>query len=250
MGSSNAPLEMTLLEHLAELRRRLLVSLAAAAAAAIVCYIFYEQLFAIFYRPYEVLQGQAEVSGKALFINSIFEGFVVKVKLSVVAGIIISVPVHLYNLVRFVFPALTRRERRVVGAAMGASMALVAFSFYYGYFFMLPIGVRFLTASGFIPEKVGLLLSYGKNLFYVLQLLLLTMLVFQLPVLLEVLMIVNVLKRRAVWKASRYIVFAIFVIAAVFTPPDFVSQLCMAVPLILLFFLILLVARLCHFGEG
>ncbi len=246
---NDPPLEMTLLEHLAELRGRILVSAAAIVAASIACYIFYEQLFAIFYRPYGLLPGAGGPEGKTLFINSIFEGFLVRVKLSVVAGIIVSFPVHLYNLVRFVFPGLTARERRIIGWALAASLLLVAGSFYYGYFFMLPIGVRFLTTSGFIPAKVGLLLNYGKNLFYVLQLLLLTMLVFQLPVLLEVLLIVKVLKRRALWKASRYIVFAIFIIAAVFTPPDFVSQLCMAVPLIGLFYLTLMVARLAHFGE-
>ena len=127
---------------------------------------------------------------------------------------------------------------------------LVVAIFYYGYYYMVPISVRFLTGAGFVPDKVGILLNYGKNIFYVFQLLMLTMIVMQLPVVVEVLMILNVIKRRSLLKSSRYIIFAIFIIAAVFTPPDFISQLCVAIPLIALFFLTLLIARICHFGEG
>ncbi len=247
MSKANPSREMTLLEHLSELRNRFLVSAVAILVAAAICYGFYDRLFEIFFRPYGMLKNSI---GNTLFINSIFEGFVVKVKLSFFAGIILSFPVHLFNIVRFIFPGLLKRERRIVALSLLASLILVVASFYYGYYYMVPISVRFLTGAGFIPDKVGILLNYGKNIFYVFQLLMLVMLVMQLPVVVEVLMILNVIKRRSLLKASRYIVFAIFIIAAVFTPPDFISQLCVAIPLIALFFLTLLIARICHFGEG
>jgi sec-independent protein translocase protein TatC len=241
------PAEMTVLEHLHELRNRIFLSLLAITVASMVCYIFYTQLFTLLYHPFKGLE---KMYGTTLYITSIFEGFTVKVKLSVIAGIVLSVPVHLYNLIAYIFPALLARERKIVGWGLAASFVLVLFSFYYGYSFLIPVGVSFLSRQNFVPQKVGMLLSYAKNMNYIWQLLLLTMMMFQLPILLEVLMIVKVLKRRSVLKATRFIILIIFVLAAIVTPPDFVSQLLVAVPMTVLFFLTIVIAKLFKFGEG
>lgn len=247
MLAGNPTAEMTLLEHLQELRRRIIVSAAAVLLASVACYLLFEPIFGLLYRPFAPLE---KAPGATLFINSIFEGFLVKVKLAATAGVILSFPVHLYNLVRFVFPGLLAAERRVVGWSLLASFLLVLASLYYGYFYIIPISIRFLTSAGFLPAPVGILLNYGKNIFYVLQFLLLTLLLFQVPIVVEILLVLNVLRRKSLLRASRTIIFAIFVVAAVFTPPDFISQLAVAVPLIGLFFLTILVAWIFRFGEG
>lgn len=247
MTTSTLPTEPTVVDHLRELRNRVIVSAAAVLVAAVVCFVLYDWIFSFFFQPFSELE---ETFGNTLFINSIFEGFAVKLRLSIISGAVLSFPVHIYNLLRFVLPGLLKRERRIVGFTLCASFLLVLFSFYYGYFYIVPISVRFLTGMGFIPSRVGILLNYSTNIFYVLQFLLLTLLLFQVPIVLEILMIMNVIKRRALLKASRYVVLCIFMVAAVFTPPDFISQLAVALPLIVLFFVTILIARIFRFGEG
>lgn len=239
--------EVPVVEHLRELRFRMISSTAAILVGAVIAFVLYDTVFAFFVAPFRTIE---QVLDSTLYIHSVFEGFTVKIRLSVVAGVILSFPVHLYNLVRFVFPGLVPRERRIVDITLVASSILALLAFYYGYFHMIPLSVRFLTGLGFIPDEVGLLLGYGQNVFYVLQILLLLLLLVQVPVVLEILMVLNVVKRKALLRGWRYVVMAIFPLSAIFTPPDFVSQLTVAVPLIGLFFLTLLIAKIFGFGEG
>ncbi len=269
---------MTFLEHAAELRRRLITSLVAVIACAVVCYVFYEQVLVVLLRPLqslpETLGGGAGAAGVAaggtgaaaggagaagagaveappeyLFVNSLFEGFLVRVKVALLAGAVVSLPVHLYNVVRFVFPGLMRRERRAVTVALAASTVLLLGGFFYGYYNVIPLSVRFLVSAGFIPDGVGVLLNYQRTVSAVFQFVLVFSLVFQLPIVLVVLMMTGVVSRRTLLRASRYVVVAIFALAAVVTPPDVVSQVSIAVPMIGMFFLSILVARLLGFGA-
>lgn len=239
--------EAPVIEHLRELRARIIISAAAILLGSVAGFLLYDAILAFFSAPF---RGLDQVLDNTFYIHSIFEGFTVKIRLSVVAGVTFSFPVHLYNIVRFVFPGLTTRERRIVTATICSGAVLAVLAFYYGYVHMIPISVRFLTGIGFIPPDVGLLLGYGRNVFYVLQILLLLLLLVQVPVLLEILMVLNVVKRKTLLRAWRYVLMAIFPLAALFTPPDFVSQLTVAIPLIALFFLTILIARIFHFGEG
>ena len=244
---------MPFLEHAAELRRRLISSLLAVLLAAIVCYLFYEPVLAVLLRPLESLPGaaasEADADGAYLFINTIFEGFLVRVKVALIAGAVLATPVHLYNLVRFIFPGLTRRERRAVTATLAASFVLLLAGFFYSYYSVIPLSVRFLVSAGFIPPGVGLLLNFQRNVFFVFQFLLVFLLVFQIPILLVVLMMTGVVTRRALLRASRYAVVGIFALSAVVTPPDVVSQVSLAVPMVGMFFLSILVAKLLGFGA-
>jgi sec-independent protein translocase protein TatC len=241
--------EMTLLEHLTDLRRRVIGSAAAILVCTIPAFIFYDQIVAILFRPFEFIEGAA--SGPRLFVTTLFEGFVAKIRISLLAGLIFSLPVHLYNGIRFVFPALTTRERRVLVAALFSSFVLIVVSVYYSYFSIVPISVRFLTGSGFIPPKVGLILGYEKNIFFALQLMFASLIVFQVPVLLEILLFMGIVTRRLLLKASRFVIVAVFIVAAVLTPPDFLSQVAVAIPLAGLYFLTILIAKIFGFGgEG
>jgi sec-independent protein translocase protein TatC len=241
--------QMSFLDHLRELRRRIIVSMIAILCAAVVSYIFFDYIVAFLFQPFRGIEALS-IRDEILFINTIFEGFLVRLKVAVLAGIVFSVPVHVFNIIKFVFPGLTTRERKVVLIALIVSFCLIVFSFYYGYFNVIPISVAFLSSSGFIPEDVGLLLNYGRNIFIIFQFLLISVILFQLPVILEILMIMNVLSRKALSKASRFVVVGIFVLSAIVTPPDFVSQISMALPLVGLFFLTILVARIFNFGKS
>ena len=243
---------MPFLEHAAELRRRLISSLLAVLLAAIVCYLFYEPVLALLLRPLESLPdaaAAADADGAYLFINTIFEGFLVRVKVALIAGAVLATPVHLYNLVRFIFPGLTRRERRAVTAILAASFVLLLAGFFYSYYSVIPLSVQFLVSAGFIPPGVDLWLNFQRNVFFVFQFLLVFLLVFQIPILLVVLMMTGVVTRRALLRASRYAVVGIFALSAVVTPPDVVSQVSLAVPMVGMFFLSILVAKLLGFGA-
>ena len=242
---------MPFLEHAAELRRRVIISLLAVLLGAIACYLFYEPVLAVLLRPLHLLPAATatEADGEYLFINTIFEGFLVRVKVALIAGAVLSLPVHLYNLVRFIFPGLTRRERRAVTATLAASFVLLLLGFFYSYYSVIPLSVRFLVSAGFIPPGVGLLLNFQRNVFFVFQFLLVFLLVFQIPILLVVLMMTGVVTRRALLRASRYAVVLIFALSAVVTPPDVVSQVSLAVPMVGMFFLSILIAKLLGFGA-
>ncbi len=240
--------DQTFLEHLIELRRRVISSLIAVLIAAVLCFIFYDAIFRFFFGPFEVLDGP-EFTGNTLFINSLFEGFLTKLKISLLTGLILSLPVHLYNVVKFVFPGLRAKEQKIVKITLAASFLLIAGSLYYGYNKILPLSIRFLTSSGFIPTEVGLLLNYGQNIFYILQFLLIALVIFQLPLVIELTMILNIVSRRTMLKISKFFIFGVFILSAILTPPDLISQVSIALPLIGLYYLTILIARIFHFGE-
>ena len=240
--------EMSFLDHLRELRKRIIVSMIAILCAAILCYILFDYIVTFLFSPFREIEALA-VRNEILFVNTIFEGFLVRLKVAILAGIVLSLPVHMFNIIRFVLPGLTEKEKKIISISLIASFCLIVFSFYYGYFKVIPISIAFLSGSGFIPEHVGLLLNYGKNIFVIFQFLLITIILFQLPIILEILMIMNLLSRRALLSASRFIVIGIFVLAAIVTPPDFISQVSLALPLVGLFFLTILIARIFNFGK-
>ena len=238
---------MTFFDHLRELRLRIITSLIAVLIGSVIAFIFFDTIISKLYRPFLPLD-TAQLQS-TLFINTLFEGFLTKIKVSVISGIVLSFPIHLYNVIRFIFPGLNQKERKIIALSLAASFVLIVFSVYYSYFEIIPLSVRFLTSKQFIPANVGILLNYDKNIFYILQFILITLIVFQIPIILELLLIMNVVQRRQLLRVSRYVIIAIFVLSAVITPPDFISQLTISTPLILMFFLTILIARIFHFGE-
>jgi sec-independent protein translocase protein TatC len=241
--------EMPLIHHLVELRKRIIFSFFALLIASIASYVFYDKLLFFLLNPFREIPTLSE-SKEILFVNSLFEGFIVRIKIAVLSGLIISFPIHVYNIVRFLLPGLILKEKRILLYSLVSSFALIIFGFYYGYYKVIPISISFLSSSGFIPKNVGLLLNYGRNIFFIFQFLLITVAMFQIPIVLEALMILNLLSRKALFKASRFVIVGIFVLAAVLTPdPSFITQLSIAVPLTMLFFITLLIAKIFNFGN-
>ncbi|HET7838229.1 MAG TPA: twin-arginine translocase subunit TatC [Rectinemataceae bacterium] len=247
-SSSNPEKVMTVLDHIRELRNRILGSMIALVVGFVVAFIFSDRVIALFTQPFIAVPSAVD---KKLVMHSISEGFTTQVKIAAIAGLILSMPVHVFNLVGFVFPGLSRRQRSLVLVMLAASFVLILFGVYIGYFNIVPMAIAFLTNPYFMPPGVGLLLNYETNVFYVLTFMLWSILALQTPLILEVLLIMNVLNRRKVLKASRFVIVGIFIFAAIVTPsPDFISQLGVAIPLTVLYFLAILVAKVFRFGEG
>jgi sec-independent protein translocase protein TatC len=243
----NGAKDMPILEHIRELRNIILTSLAAYLIACAAAFVFSSRIIELFTRPFA---GVDSVVEKTLVVSTIAEGFLAQLKVTVIAGLILSLPVHLWGIIRFIFPALTGREKRIILCFLVFSLGLIVCGAYLAYFKILPLAVDFLTNPWFVPRPVGFLLNYQANIFYIFSFMLWTVLALQAPLIMEVLLVMKILKRRQVWKASRYIIVAIFILAAIVTPPDFVSQLAVALPLMLFYFLALFIAGIFKFGEG
>ena len=238
---------MPFIEHMRELRKRLILSIIIILAGTIVSFLFYHQIITYLFKPFAQLN--IAYDANILYINSLFEGFLIKLKVSVICGVLLACPFLLYNIIRFIFPGLNKKEKKILIISLFTSILLVSISFYYGYYSIIPIAVKFLTSREVIPTKVGLLLNFEKNIFYIFQFLLVALIVFQTPIILELLMAMNLIKRKVLLSSSRFIVVAIFILSAVLTPPDIITQFGLALPLIILFYLTILIAKIFHFGE-
>lgn len=215
--------EMPLLMHLQELRKRLIISAIAMCIGFFIALPFYNYIMDFLMQP--LMQLANNGSDDVLFINNIAEGFVVQLKIFALVGFIISIPVHSFNILRFVFPGLVKRERQILSVTLLCSFILLVGSFYYSYYTIIPVSIAFLTSHGFIPDNTGMLLSFGGNIFYLLQFMLMTIVVFQLPIILEVLMILNLVERKTLYSLGKYLVVLFFIIAALLSPPDFITQI-------------------------
>ena len=245
MSSDNK--DMPILEHIRELRKVIITSIIAFVAACIASFALSKQIINIFTEPFARIDSLVE---KTLVVSSIAEGFVAQLKITVIGGFIVSMPVHIFGIIRFVFPGLTAREKRIVMSFLVFSLALILAGAWMVYFKLIPLAIRFLTNPYFVPGTVGFLLNYETNIFYLMSFMLWAVLALQLPLIMEILMAMNVLKRRHVWKATRFIIVGCFLLAAIVTPPDIASQIGVTVPLVCFHFLALLIAKIFKFGEG
>lgn len=233
---------LSIFDHIRELRKRIVKSVLVVLLGFVVAYVFYDGLIGWLLAPFENA-GQAQ-----LIVTSVFEGFVSKMKFCALAGFVGTLPFHVYQLLRFVFPGLSVRERRVILAAAIAGGVLAMLSLVLSYTWLIPFTLSTMTNQDFVPEGVGVLLHFQQNVFYVINMLLYGMLAFQFPIILEVLLFFGWVTRRQLLASSRYVVVGILVVAAIVTPPDVISQCGIAIPLTLLYFLSILVAKI--FGWG
>ena len=230
---------MPFLDHINELRRRLIVSLVALGLATIVGFVLYNEYVPILIEPF----------GEQLYVSQLEQGFTTKIKVSIYLGLIISFPMHLYNGIAFIFPALTSKERNALILFLAGSSVLLFIGAYLAYFKILPLSIKFLKDGSFFPNHVTIWLDYKQSLTFVFQLLLSFLVLFQLPLVLLILMKFNLIQRAWLFRCSRYVIILIVIISALLTPPDIVSQLGLALPLILLFFSTMVVAKVFKFGE-
>jgi sec-independent protein translocase protein TatC len=230
--ASRAPL----LDHLIELRRRLLWSLLALVLAFCGALYFARPILAILVAPLP-LAGQSE-----LINTDVYGAFLVEVKVAFFAGLMVSFPIIANQIWRFVAPGLYKNEKRALLPFLMATPVLFGAGAALAYFFAIPIALKFLL--GFQGELGGVtqrpLLEVSSYLKFVMQFLFGFGLAFLLPVLLMLLETAGIVTRKQLVGARRYAIVANFAVAAVLTPPDVGSMLLLAIPLCLLYELALL----------
>ncbi|WP_260583302.1 twin-arginine translocase subunit TatC [Sphingopyxis sp. PET50] len=223
--------KMPLLDHLVELRSRLLKSLVAIAVAFGVCLYFARPIFSVLVQPL-VKAGQ----GKLVY-TQLFEAFFVEVKVALFAAMMIAFPVIANQLWKFVAPGLYRQEKRALLPFLFATPVLFTLGACFAYFITIPLALKFLL--GFQGNVGGVtqeaLPSVGNYLSFIMQFVMAFGIAFLLPILLMLLERSGIVTRQQLVSARRYMIVAAFAIAAVATPPDVLSQFLLAVPLILLY---------------
>ena len=235
---------MTLAEHLRELRRRIIIAALAIIAGTIVAFVFHHAILHWLTRPYCSLPPSYRlVHDKCtLVVTGVLDPFTVTLRLSLYAGLVLSAPVWLWQLWKFVTPGLYQRERRWALAFVGSSMVLFTMGGLFAYL-TLSRGLRFLL--GFASGGLASLLTFDSYLSYVLAIVLVFAVSFEFPLLIVMLNLVGVISYQRLRHWTRGIVFGIFAFAAVATPTqDPFTMLALAVPLCLLFGLALGIARL------
>jgi sec-independent protein translocase protein TatC len=227
IDESKAPL----LDHLIELRRRLLYSLLALAVCFGICFYFAKPIFGFLAQP--LLQaGQG-----TLIYTQIFEAFFVQVKVGFFAALMLAFPIIAMQLWQFVAPGLYKRERRALLPFLLATPVLFAMGAALAYYVAIPTALKFLL--GFQGDIGGVrqeaMPAIGNYLSFVMQFLFGFGVSFLLPVLLMLLERAGIVTRRQLIGGRRYAIVGAFAIAAVLTPPDIGSQFMLAIPLMLLY---------------
>ena len=222
---------MTLVEHLAELRRRIIVSALTLIVAVVVGFYYSSPLVEFFTR----------LPGELVYLYP-GEAFFVHLEVALVVGIVLSSPVILYQVIQFVVPGLLERENRVL--YLGLPLALVMFmvGVVFAYQVILPLAYRFFL--GFGTESLAPMISIGNYVSFVLRLVLPFGLVFQLPLVVLILTGTGILTPNTLIRYRKYIILVIFIGAAVMTPPDVISQALMALPMLVLYEVSILLAKL------
>jgi sec-independent protein translocase protein TatC len=223
---------MSLGEHLEELRSRIIKCLAAVAVAFAVCWLFRDYLRVVVLRPHEVAMRAFELP-PALKFSGYFETIVVQIKVCAIFGLLIVSPYVLYHIWAFIAPGLFVHERRR-GLKLGlACVACLLAGVCFGYFLFIPTALRYLIMlAGGWAEPMLMIGSYLSLFFFMTFALAIA---FQTPIIVFFLIRWGVLDAKAMGRYRKPVILGAFVVGAVLTPPDPVTQIMMATTLIMLY---------------
>jgi sec-independent protein translocase protein TatC len=235
---------MTLVEHLRELRFRLIVAVLAIVVGMVVTLIFYDTIFNLLKEPFwdtiNQLKKERGLDAK-LVIGDVAGPLMLMLKISLVGGLVISSPVWLYQIWAFIMPGLHRNERKWTMVFVGTAAPLFIIGVLIGYF-ALPKGLTVLI--DFTPMEVSNFVQLDTYLSFTLRLLVVFGISFEIPIFVILLNLVGVLSAARLKKWRAPIIFVLFVFAAVATPStDPITMLFLAVPMSVLFIVSEVIAR-------
>ena len=228
------------LNHLEELRKRLIACAIAVGIGFAGCYFFSERIFQLLVQPLKNVMPE----GDPLIFTSLPEMFLTYLKVALVSGILLAAPFLFYQIWLFIAPGLYRNEKSLVIPFVIASTILFIGGALFGYFVVFPFGFKFFI--GFSNEYVKALPSVKQYFGFALKLLFAFGLVFELPVIIFFLSKLGLVTPELLKKKRKYAILLTFVAAAILTPPDVVTQCMMAGPLIILYEVGIVVSRFAH----
>tara|TARA_B100000749_G_scaffold195929_1_gene152277 strand:- start:244 stop:1065 length:822 start_codon:yes stop_codon:yes gene_type:complete len=232
--ASRAPL----LEHLTELRSRLIKSLVALMVGTIACFFFAQEIFELLLAPFALMAESIRGSKLEFVYTAPMEFFFAKLKLALFGGIFLAFPFMAWQLYKFVAPGLYKNERGAFWPYLVFAPVLFVAGATFVYFLMLPMLARF-TVGMEIPDSdianITMLPKVADYLSLVMALMLAFGISFQLPVVLTLLGKIGVVSSDALSKGRKYAIVAILAFSAFFTPPDMISQVLLTIPVYCLY---------------
>ena len=230
--------KMPFTAHLEELRRRLIVCIIAVALGFGVCYYYSKFLFAILMLPLlDVLP-----EGGQLVYTGLPEAFFTYLKVGLWGGILLALPVIFYELWGFVAPGLYKHERGYVIPFVILSTFLFLVGGFFGYFVVFPFGFKFFV--GFADQNLRVLPAVKEYFSLAIKLLFGFGIIFELPLVLVFLGKMGLVNARMLSKGRKWAILVIFVLAAILTPPDVITQVLMALPLLILYEISIFLVRM------
>lgn len=240
-GQTGELKEMTLMDHLGELRNRLVKCVVAALVGFLVCYAFSKDLFKVMMAPLlKVLPPDSH-----LIFTSLPEAFFTYVKVAFVAGLFLVSPYIFYQIWQFITPGLYESERKYMVPIALLSAVFFVGGALFGYFIVFPFGFEFFI--GYADEMIKPLPSLREYFSFSLKLLLAFGFIYELPLFIFFLARLGLVTAAFLRKNRRYAILLSFIVAAILTPPDGITQILMAVPLIILYEISIYVAQV--FGK-
>jgi sec-independent protein translocase protein TatC len=232
------------LSHLEELRKRLIACAIAMGIGFVIAYIFSERLFQLLIAPLNAVMPE----GDQLIFTNLPEMFLTYIKVAFLAGVLLAAPLIFYELWMFAAPGLYQKEKKFLIPFVVSSTVLFVGGSLFGYSVVFPFGFKFFM--GFSNEYVKALPSVKQYFSFSTKLLFAFGVVFELPVVIYFLAKMGLVTPALLKKKRKYAILLTFVIAAILTPPDVITQCMMAGPLIILYEIGILVARFAQKKRG
>jgi sec-independent protein translocase protein TatC len=226
---------MSIVAHLDEMRSRLIVSLITVIVITLVSFFFSEYIIDFLTRPYVK-------TGLKLNVFNLTEGFLLRLKASLIAGIIITLPVIIYEIWKYIVPAIEIKDRRFIGNSVFAAVFLLYLGILFTFFLILPFAIQMLLS--FTPDDMTSTIGAGKYLSFVLLFCLAMGIMFELPILIMILTRIGIITPEILISKRKYALVLIWIVAAILTPPDVLTQMMLAIPVMLLYEISIIISKI------
>ncbi len=228
---------MSIVGHLNELRSRLIVSLTSITIVTLTGFFFFsDYILAIINKPYIK-------TGLKLSVFSLSEGFIIRAKASLIAGLFIGLPVIVYEIWKYIAPAISIKDRKFIGGSVVAAVFLMYTGILLTYFFLLPIAIRMLLS--FTPETMNSIIGASKYVNFVMFFCFAMGLMCELPILIMILTKLGIITPKLLISKRKYAIVLIWIFAAILTPgPDVLSQTLVAIPIMLLYEISIIISKI------
>lgn len=223
--------QLTVMEHFSELRKRLTVIAVAVIIGTILSYNYIDVLIDIIIKPSQGLE---------FIYLSPPELFMAYIKIALLVGFTITSPITLIQIWLFVKPGLKVKERRYLLFSLLMGVVFFVVGAVFSYFVIIPITINFFVQVQ--VDQISPLFSFENYISFILSLLLSFGLVFELPLLISLLSMLNLVTTNTLKKYRKIVILVIFIVAAILTPPDILSQTLMAIPMLFLYELSIVIA--------
>ena len=234
---------MSFLEHLEELRKRIIYSLLGVAVGFFACFWYADRILALMQRPIMLALDRNHLPDKLVYLNPT-DIFNIHIKVGLLAGLFVASPYVLYQVWLFISPGLYRHEKRYVFPFMISTVSLFVGGGLFGYYMVYPAALTFLIGYG---KQFQPMITIGEYTDLFITIIIGLGAIFELPILVFFLSLMGIVTAGWMWRNIRYAILAIFIIAAVLTPTTDILNMCLfAAPMVILYVLSIAVAWLVH----